>query len=597
MRRTRENAWESHVLLLVVVFVFAAGDVCGAMGAAFPWGAPMRFRFTTGCLLIVLFGACAGEIMTSTGASPDESPLGSTSERPRGTAGGQTNSPDPTAPTPASCGKGSPQVGPSFTRRLLASELRQSIRDLLGVEPPLDIDLGPEGTVGPFRSNEKIEITDTGASLYMELAEAVAGKAVADLPALLSCAEPSLDCVRDFVSRFGRRAFRRPLTEGEVKVFMTLYEGTTSGPKDGVARVIEAFLQSPYFLYLRERGETAPEAPGLKRLTADELAGRLSLFLWKSVPDEQLIAKADDKSLLKPATLEVEVRRMLGDKRAKRGLHEFHFELLGLAELDRLEKDPMVYPRFKPELRDSMRLEAELFVDHIFSTTGSLEAMLTAPWAFVDPALASYYGITAGAPEQPVKMPPEKRAGILTLGGVMASHATIDQTSPILRGLLVQGSFTCVTIAPPPPGLATEDPPRKEGVSRRAQFEMHSSGACAGCHRLIDPPGFAFENFDGAGRHQLEDEGGPIDARGELFGTDVDGPFNGALELSQRLSRSAQVKGCMARQWFRFALGRDPADDDACSLSSARDRLLATGDLRELIVGIATSDTFRYRHP
>jgi hypothetical protein len=564
----------------------------------------MDLAHATRYLVILSLCACSGEIMTSN-VAPNDSMAGATDERPRGSSSPSSTSPgtggqvvpDIPAPSAESCAKAPPRVGPSFARRMLASEVQQSVRDLLGVEPPLDIDLGPEGVVGPFRSNERIEITDTGASRYMELAEAVAAKAVADLPGLLSCGMPTSECVRDFVARFGRRAFRRPMTDQEIQGFMTLYEGTTSGPKDGVARVIEAFLQSPYFLYLRERGEEIPEAPGLRRLTADELAGRLSLFVWKSVPDQELIARANDQSLLKAATLEAQVRRMLGDKRAQRGLHEFHFELLGLEELDRLEKDPKVYPNYKPELRDSMRREAELFVDHVFGTTGSLETMLTAPIAFVDSPLASYYGVPEGASDQPVKMPPEKRAGILTLGAVMASHATIDQTSPILRGLLVQGSFTCVHIEPPPPTLDVEDPPRKEGVSRRAQLEMHSSGACAACHRLIDPPGFAFENFDGAGRYQTHDSGGPVDARGELFGTDVDGPFNGALELSQRLVKSQQVKGCMTKQWFRFALGRDPAEDDACSLSSARDRFLAKGDLRELIVGIAMSDAFRYRQP
>jgi hypothetical protein len=125
---------------------------------------------------------------------------------------------------------------------------------------------------------------------------------------------------------------------------------------------------------------------------------------------------------------------------------------------------------------------------------------------------------------------------------------------------------------------------------------MHAQGGCAGCHALIDPAGFAFENFDGAGRYQSADGGGPIDASGELRGTDVDGVFDGATAMTQRLSQSDQVKKCLTRQWFRFALGREETDDDLCTLQKTRERFVAAkGDLRELIVSTVLGDAFRYR--
>jgi hypothetical protein len=232
---------------------------------------------------------------------------------------------------------------------------------------------------------------------------------------------------------------------------------------------------------------------------------------------------------------------------------------------------------------------------------GLMSTLFTANFSVIDGPLFDLYGVERPAdfvPGEPVELDPGQRAGILTQGAFLATHAHHDQTSPVHRGLFVRENILCQTIPPPPADVVPTPPPPTPGTTMRERIAVHQSEAsCSGCHQMMDQIGLGFENYDAAGRFRSEEDNRPVDATGNLIGTGdsaLDGPFNGALDLAEKLSQSSVVEQCMTRQWFRFALGRSSSNDDACSLASMQERLVASGgNIRELIVSIALSDAFR----
>ena len=484
--------------------------------------------------------------------------------------------------------RGMSDVGASRARRLTRWEYENAIRDLFGVA--LNSTVDTDGEVGPFSSNDRSEITGPVAGQYLTMAEQVSERIELD-PLTAGCGAAESECWHRWIARIASRAYRRPASDVEIAELVQLFDASNRHDV-GARRVAEAILQSPLFLYHLEQGVgTGP----VRRLTQHELAARLSFFLWRSLPDERLLSAADRGELSGPTALEREARRMLQDDRAEEVFSRFFFEWLAVDDTTGLTKDAVVYPSFDRGVLDRMTEETRRFLGWAFRTDPTLTAVLRSRDTFIDAELSDYYGVAAPAvPWDRVTMPTGSRVGLLTHGLVMATHGKVDNTAPIQRGVLLQTHVLCTSIAPPPPGTDASDPPREEGVSRRVAFDMHRVDGCASCHRLIDPVGFAFERFSGAGVYREQDAGGAIDASGELVGTDVDGPFSGADELVDRILESDQLRSCMTRQWFRFALGRRETDLDACSIRAALDRFAETDDdLRELLVGIVTSHAFQ----
>jgi len=190
------------------------------------------------------------------------------------------------------------------------------------------------------------------------------------------------------------------------------------------------------------------------------------------------------------------------------------------------------------------------------------------------------------------------RAGLLTLGALLAFHAHSDQTSPVHRGQLVRERLLCDPVSPPPPEFDISVPKVDEGATARERFAQHSRNiACSGCHAKLDPIGFGFEHFDGVGRFRAQEaDGRPVDASGELSDTDVDGRFVGVPELAAKLARSEQVRDCYVTQWFRFAQGRGEAEADRCSIATLREAFVGSGgSVRELLVAMTQTDAFLFR--
>lgn len=292
---------------------------------------------------------------------------------------------------------------------------------------------------------------------------------------------------------------------------------------------------------------------------------------------------------------------MLRDGKARETIASFHLQWLDVDGIGSVTKDPRVFPAFNSAVRTAMRNETVAFADHVVRQgDGKLETLLTAPFSIVTAELAPIYGLDPAAivPMRPTPLDPSQRAGLLTHASVLAAHAHANQSSPVSRGVIVRKNLLCQPLPDPPPDVNNTPPDPKPNLTTRERFSIHQQNpACSGCHLLIDELGFGFENYDGIGVYRRTESGKPVDARGKIVATqDIDGDFVGAVELAQRLARSRQVRECVTKQWFRYALGRMESEADACTVH----RLLeafegARQDVRALLAALAGSDAFRYR--
>lgn len=407
-------------------------------------------------------------------------------------------------------------------------------------------------------------------------------------------------CVTDWLTDLLPRAWRHPVDDPtERDRLVTLFEAASDawGPRTGLRVVLEVVLQSPRLLY-RVEDTALDAAPGdIVPLDDHELASRLSYFLWGTMPDDTLFAAAEEGRLTTPAGLEAEATRMLADPRAAEVVDLFFEEWLELDHLDDAEKDLTVYPDWTEDRPASFREETLRFVRTVWEEEGaSFETLLTADWTIADAELAAFYGYPdEGSDWARVDRDPSQHAGILTQGSFLASRARSDASSPIHRGMFIRGALLCHVIDAPDASLEIVVPDPDPDATTRELLEQHRADpACAVCHDLIDPPGLAFEHFDGIGRWRTTENGLPIDATTDLTGTDVNGFIDGAADLGQALTRSTMVRECFARQWFRFAHGRREAEADICEIEDAAATFAADRlDMESLVLATVASPAFR----
>lgn len=523
-----------------------------------------------------------------------------------GTIGDPLPSDAPTpAPDAATCDGIEPGDAP--IRRMTRTEYDNTVRDLLGDTTDPARDFVPEEEALGFNNQAKtLGVTQILAEEYMEASEKIAARAVQKLPALVGCDPAKIGddaCASTFIASFGERAFRRPLEKDEVSRLMGVFDwGRQQNDfATGIRLVVEAMLQSPHFLYRVELGMPDPVAPGVVKLTPWETASRLSYLLWNSMPDDQLFAAAEQGKLSSPADVEAQARRMLDDPRARHAVENFDFQWLGLRNIETLNKDPKTYPDYDPSLRPLWRNETLAFLDYVvFDGEGDLGTMLTAPYSMMNEQLASFYGVSGlkGAGFQRVELDPKQHAGFLTQASVLAVNAKPNQSSPVHRGKFVREQLLCQLLPPPPNNIQIKAPDPDPNATTRERFSEHSTNpACAGCHHLMDPIGFGFESYDGVGKWRDSDQGLPIDASGAIYESeDVDGPFDGPVELAHKLAESDQVRACVVKQWFRFGYGRAEEKADSCSLSKIQEAFRASGyNIKELLVALTQTDAFLYR--
>lgn len=519
-----------------------------------------------------------------------------------------------------------------MSRRLTQLEYRNAVRDLLGQslpvgeEPPVD-GAGGEGfdTVG-----DSLFTSTLHTEAYLLLADQLVDRALPAgrmeqwlsgageqsggvLRGLLSESQWRLldtaasadaagvqSAVQQLIAGFARRAWRRPPTEEEVTRLQQLFAASLprlSSVLESVRQPLKAVLVSPHFLFVVE---TEPDETGVLPLTGHQLATRLALFLWSSVPDEELLAAADAGVLADDRQYRQQIRRMLADSKSA-GLGEnFGLQWLGLRNFGGVVPDAKVYPQYSELLAGDLREEAVQFVSGVFRENRPLTDLLAADYVVVNGRLAQHYGLSlpADADWQRVVVADGRRGGAATLGAVLTAASYPRRTSPVLRGRWILDELLGTPVPPPPPGVPPLDQSVAESGSQtlRQRLELHrQKPECASCHDRMDPLGFGLENFDGIGRWRESDAGQSIDAAGRLPSGEQ---FAGPAELKAvLLGRKDDFLNHFSRKMLGFALGRELNKFDACVVETSVKKLQENGFQSQILIEeIACSYPFRNRY-
>ncbi len=503
---------------------------------------------------------------------------------------------------------GTPSVAASPMRRLSNTEYRLTVADLLGM-PELAAQVTAtfvEDTesLGYRNAAEFLGISTDTARQYSEAADRLSVEVVASRwNDLVRCnaGEAERDCARRFITTFGERAYRRPLTPAEVNDVLTKsYDAARTGGYDfrsGIEWVIFGVLQSPQFLH---RVEVVPTNGTIVRIGGYEMASRLSYLVWGSMPDDALLAAARNGELDTDEGVAAQADRLLADPKARR-MFDFFVEWLDLDRFKASERDAATYGALDPNLGQLFRRETEEFVNHVlWEEDGSLDVLLTAPYTYMNQALAQHYGVSGvtGDAFVRVNLDPSKRIGLLMQPSMLTAHDKLTRTSIVRRGLKIRTDILCGTVGSPPDDAALDLPPTIPGQTQAQMLEEHRTNVtCNACHTLMDSLGQVFESIDAVGRPRTHDEAGnAVDTSGALTLTDVDGAVSGPTELVQSLAQSDEVRACFARQLFRYAYGRKETKADGCSEERLLNDFVASGySLRGAIAALTRTDAFLYR--
>jgi hypothetical protein len=409
------------------------------------------------------------------------------------------------------------------------------------------------------------------------------------------------ETARLILERFATRAFRRPVTGGELDRLTALCESAWHAGgsfEGGVSVALQAVLVSPHFLF---RGELQPEPdnPGMKaQIDEFALASRLSYFLWSTMPDEELFALASKGRLRK--NLEAQVRRMLADPKALALVENFGGQWLQTRNLELAAPDKKTYPAFDDELRSAMRQETEMFLASILRGDRSVFDLINGEYTFVNEQLARLYGLPGvqGAEFRRVSLKGTGRAGVLTQGSVLTVTSNPTRTSPVKRGKWVLENLLAQAPPPPPANVPPLNDSKEAATesSLRQRMEVHRANPlCASCHSQMDPIGFSLENFDGIGAWREKDGPFAVDASGKLPSGES---FDGAMELEHLISsaRREQFLKCLSEKMLTYALGRGLEPYDRCAVEKITQRVARKGNrFSALILGIVESVPFQMR--
>jgi Protein of unknown function (DUF1592)/Protein of unknown function (DUF1588)/Protein of unknown function (DUF1595)/Protein of unknown function (DUF1585)/Protein of unknown function (DUF1587) len=522
--------------------------------------------------------------------------------------GGSVGMPvDPTVCTP-----GVPTT--SQLPRLTRAEYDKTARDLLGIDitttPPSSM-LAPD-TIG--------SVDQRAWDGFQGAADALATQVVGNATlkaSVLGCTASGdgTACATTFITNFGQKAFRRPLTATELSKFQALYTNratlTQSGTFDQAVQVIlKAFLMSPSFLTKAELSEATPDG-SYYALNSWEMASRLSYTLWGTMPDATLMTAAQQNKLTAPADILAQAQRMLQDPKARAKVADFHavYALQGDAtRWSEAAHDPTLFPAFKTTMVPTLTAEAAKFFDYItFDLKGTFQDLITKPVAFVDKDLAPIYGLSAasyGTTLTMVDLDATQRAGVFTHAGFLASYSSYNRTSPILRGAFLEKQVLCRQIPAPPDGAAsTALPPASTDLNTNrkqvaAQTEVAGS-QCVGCHGpVVNPAGFALESYDSIGQWQTTEKstGAMIDSTANVaIGNNVMG-VTGPVDLMTKIAASPEGQNCYAQRLVTFAYERDLTSQDVCTVQTLAGKMNTSGyNIIALLTDLTQTQSFRYR--
>jgi mono/diheme cytochrome c family protein len=411
-------------------------------------------------------------------------------------------------------------------------------------------------------------------------------------------------CARRIITNLAMYGYRRPVTAADVDVLMDFYEfGRKEKDFDqGIEMALARVLASPQFIYRIEEQLVGSRPGQAYRISDIDLASRLSFFLWSSSPDEELLKLAAAGRLNDPATLERQVRRMLRHPKAVALADNFAGQWLNLRALDATTPLPLIYPDFDDPLRQAMRKEVELLFDTIVRDDRSVVDLLNADYTFVNERLAKHYGIKniTGSQFRRVTLGPdmEARHGLLGKGAFLATSSKPDRTSPVTRGKWIMTNVLGMSPPNPPPDVPplpprAADPNAKEPTMRKKMEDHRVRPDCVQCHRLMDPIGFALENFDATGYWRTQDEGTPVDPTTQMFDNTK---VSSAVQLGDWLSQTYddQFVTVASEKLLTYALGRGVEYRDMPLVREiARDVIANKGRFSSMVLGVVKSRPFQ----
>jgi hypothetical protein len=560
------------------------------------------------------------------GGAGSVAPPGSTSTLPDGTPSpdstampGPTVNPGPgveddiyaipDAPPPSTL------VSTARIARLSRQQWSNTVKTLLQLSDIADIDNDVSGdALARFDSEaDALFVTEQLRKELADAAERLADRVTSDPEALarLVPADAPTDLAeraRAFVTAFGLKAFRRPLTEEQIADHLSLFDqGPTLYPDldpfvGGANLVIQAMLQSPHFLYRTELG-TDDSGAGVVALDDYEVASKLAFALTNTMPDEQLFAAAAAGELRDRAAIKAQAERLLDGESGVDGLANFNFQVYRLGTYEGIVRDPEIFPTFQAGAPMAMREEMLLFLEDVFRDGGSVKDYYTAPVGFANSAVAPLYGLEGDFTEnsfEEVPLDPAQRAGLLTRAGFLSSYISGTDPDIIHRGVFIATRLLCLELPPPDPEAGMLVALQPDMTNRERVEATTGKGTCGEtCHsNLFNPLGYAFENYDAIGQYRTMDRGFPVDAADSYT---LDGKveqFSNGVELSRLLAEAKQVHNCYAKNLMSYLHSRVTLDEDAASLDYYA-RLSRAGMLsvRDLTLDMVTTDTFLTRLP
>jgi Protein of unknown function (DUF1592)/Protein of unknown function (DUF1588)/Protein of unknown function (DUF1585)/Protein of unknown function (DUF1587)/Protein of unknown function (DUF1595)/Planctomycete cytochrome C len=422
---------------------------------------------------------------------------------------------------------------------------------------------------------------------------------------IFACHADTPACAKQILGALARRAYRQPVSDADLRTLMTFYESGRAqsghgngGFEAGIEEGLQRILASPKFVFRVER-DPVEVRTSIHRISDVELASRLSFFLWSSIPDDQLLSTAIKGSLSNPAVLEAEVRRMLADPKAEALVSNFAGQWLHLRNVPNILPNSDLFPDFDDNLREGFRKETELFFESIMREDHNVVDLMTANYTFLNERLARHYGVPNiyGSRFRRVEITDDARRGLLGQGSILATTSHAERTSPVLRGKWVLENVVGAAVPPPPPDVPVLKPAadgEKPKTIREQMAEHRANPACATCHKVMDPIGFAMENFDAVGAWRTREPGGPIDASGNLAdGTKIDG----VVSLRNALvSHPDQFVDTLTEKLLTYALGRGLSYNDMPVVRGiVRDSAQQNYRFTSIVLGIVRSAPFQMR--